>query len=120
MANIVEACLRLKTFSINNLKSVLSHILFIKHSKSYLSVPENGLTLEICSSTRSISSDTNGKITNKTCKTDARMLRYVRRKTGCIPIIPTLEKKALLKESWNESDDEFLIFGQNGLGMSSN
>ena len=61
-----------------------------------------------------------GTTTTKTCKTYSRMLRYVRRKTGCIPIIPTLEKKALLKESWNESDDEFLIFGQNGLGMSSN
>ena len=55
----------------------------------------------------------NGKITNKTCKTDARMLRYVRRKTGKLPIIPTLEKKTLLKESWNESDDEFIIFGKN-------
>ena len=55
----------------------------------------------------------NGKITNKTCKTDARMLRYVRRKTGKLPIIPTLEKKTLLKESWNESDDEYIIFGQN-------
>ena len=55
----------------------------------------------------------NGRITNKTCKTDARMLRYVRRKTGCIPIIPTLEKQTLLKESWNESDDEFIIFGEN-------
>ena len=55
----------------------------------------------------------NGKVTNKTCKTDARMLRYVRRKTGKLPIIPTLEKKSLLKESWNESDDEFIIFGKN-------
>jgi len=54
-----------------------------------------------------------GKVSNKTCKTDARMLRYVRRKSGRIPIIPTLEKKALLKESWNESDDEFIIFGKN-------
>ena len=56
---------------------------------------------------------TNGKITNKTCKTDARMLRYVRRKSGKIPIIPTMEKKTVLKESWNESDDEYIIFGQN-------
>jgi len=56
---------------------------------------------------------TNGKITNKTCKSDARMLRYVRRKTGKLPVIPTLEVKTLLKESWNESDDEFIIFGQN-------
>ena len=56
---------------------------------------------------------TNGKITNKTCKTDARMLRYVRRKSGRIPIIPTMEKKTVLKESWNESDDEFILFGQN-------
>ena len=54
-----------------------------------------------------------GRITNKTCKTDARMLRYVRRKTGKLPIIPTLEKKTLLKESWDESDDEFIIFGKN-------
>jgi len=55
----------------------------------------------------------NGKIMSHTCKTDARMLRYVRRKTGKLPIIPTLEKKTLLKESWNESDDEFIIFGKN-------
>ena len=55
---------------------------------------------------------TNGKITNKTCKTDARMLRYIRRKLGRIPIVPTLEKKTILKKSWDESDDEFIIFGQ--------
>jgi len=54
----------------------------------------------------------NGKIINKTCKTDSRMLRYIRRKLGRIPIVPTLEKKTLLKESWNKSDDEFIIFGQ--------
>jgi len=55
----------------------------------------------------------NGNITNKTCKSDSRMLRYVRRKTGKLPIIPSMEKKTLLKGSWNESDDEFIIFGQN-------
>ena len=55
----------------------------------------------------------NGKTVNKTCTTDARMLRYVRRKTGKLPIIPTMEKKTLLKGSWNESDDEFIIFGKN-------
>ena len=54
-----------------------------------------------------------GIVTNKTCKSDARMLRYIRRKTGKLPIVPTLEKKTLLKESWNDSDDEFIIFGQN-------
>ena len=54
----------------------------------------------------------NGRVINKTCPTDARMLRYIRRKLGRIPIVPTLEKKTLLKESWNESDDEFIIFGQ--------
>jgi hypothetical protein len=55
----------------------------------------------------------NGIVTNKTCKTDARMLRYIRRKTGKLPIIPSMEKKIVLKESWNESDDEFIIFGKN-------
>ena len=55
----------------------------------------------------------NGIVTNKTCKSDSRMLRYVRRKTGKLPIIPSLEVKTVLKESWNESDDEFIIFGQN-------
>jgi len=56
---------------------------------------------------------TNGNVTSKTCKTDSRMLRYVRRKTGKLPIIPSLEVKTLLKESWNESDDEYIIFGKN-------
>ena len=55
----------------------------------------------------------NGRVVSPTCKTDARMLRYVRRKTGKLPIIPTLEKKTVLKESWNESDDDFIIFGKN-------
>ena len=55
----------------------------------------------------------NGRVINKTCPTDARMLRYVRRKTGKLPIIPSMEKKTLLKGSWNESDDEFIIFGKN-------
>ena len=54
-----------------------------------------------------------GRVVSHTCTTDARMLRYVRRKTGKLPIIPTMEKKTLLKGSWNESDDEFIIFGKN-------
>jgi hypothetical protein len=53
-----------------------------------------------------------GHTSSKACTTDARMLRYVRRKTGKLPIVPTMEKKSLLKKSWNESDDEFIIFGK--------
>ena len=56
---------------------------------------------------------TNGKVTNKTCITDARMLRYIRRKTGKLPIVPTMEKITLRKVSWENSDDDFIIFGEN-------
>ena len=54
-----------------------------------------------------------GRVINKTCKTDARMLRYIRRKTGKLPIVPTMEKITLRKVSWEESDDDFIIFGKN-------
>tara|TARA_R110000824_G_scaffold103635_1_gene246211 strand:+ start:1087 stop:1374 length:288 start_codon:yes stop_codon:yes gene_type:complete len=56
--------------------------------------------------------DKTGNTIEKACKTDARMLRYVRRKSGKIPIVPTMELKALKKLSWNNSEDDFILFGK--------
>ncbi len=53
-------------------------------------------------------------IDRQACKTDSRMLRYIRRKTGKIPIIPTMELQALRKVTWNDSDDDFILFGKSG------
>ena len=47
---------------------------------------------------------------------DSRMLRYIRRKSGKIPIVPTMELKALKKLSWNNSDDDFILFGKKEKG----
>ena len=56
--------------------------------------------------------ETTKVIMRQACKTDSRMLRYIRRKTGKIPIIPTMELQALRKVTWNDSDDDFIIFGK--------
>ena len=53
-------------------------------------------------------------VTRQACQTDSRMLRYIRRKTGKIPIIPTMELQAIRKVTWNDSDDDFIIFGKRG------
>jgi len=53
-----------------------------------------------------------GNSVSQTCTTDARMLRYIRRKSGKIPIVPTMELKSLKKLSWNDSDDDFILFGK--------
>ena len=53
-------------------------------------------------------------VLRQACQTDSRMLRYIRRKTGKIPIIPTMELQAIRKVTWNDSDDNFIIFGKRG------
>jgi hypothetical protein len=57
-------------------------------------------------------SEKTGNVTNQICTTDSRMLRYIRRKSGKIPIVPTMELKALKKLSWNNSEDDFILFGR--------
>ena len=58
--------------------------------------------------------ETTKVVMRQACKTDSRMLRYIRRKTGKIPIIPTMELQAIRKVTWNDSDDDFIIFGKRG------
>jgi hypothetical protein len=57
-----------------------------------------------------------GTVINQSCTTDSRMLRYIRRKSGKIPIVPTMELKSLKKLSWNNSDDDFILFGKKEKG----